>query len=446
MKKLDALTSLRFFAAMAIVIEHTKDAFHVTAWIHSPIPYDYGVSFFFVLSGFILTYNYREIGDFAACRRFYVARFARIWPLHVDALSMKYQLFRVGKVWHYRFQVGGDRIQRSTREAVKHRAEAVAERAFRQARMWARGEEPVPTLREHIAQWLVTHTPTASRSHVKIVETFRRLHLYDLGDLFIDELSTERVEAARVEHVKTHAPASVNLWLKILRLLCNWAVRRKVIPAVPFTVKLLKVQKRPRQILSIRLAQEWLDAIDRVAGDHHGVAVAVRLMLGIGLREAEAITARWEWLDWDRGLYTPGITKGREADPIPLPAWLADYLAPMRKSTGLIVVKLGGNGFAHGFTRRAMLRANEACGTGHITAHRLRGTFATLLSESGVPVQTIQRVMRHKSPLTTMAYLEVNLSHVVSAQARIAERVGLVSSDERKHSGEEVANTTDASA
>jgi len=360
-------------------------------------------------------------------------------------MATNYQLFRVGKVWHYRFQINLARTQRSTRETIKHRAEAVAERAFRQARMWSRGDEPVPTLCELVDQWLTVHKPTVSRRHTDIVEAFGRLHLYELGDVMIDELTTERVEEARLEHIKTHAPATTNLWLKLLRLVCNWAVRRKVIPAIPFTVKLLKVQKRPRPILSVALAQKWLDEIDRIAGDCHGVAVAVRLMLGLGLRESEALTARWAWLDEDRRLYTPGITKGREADPIPVPEWLADYLAPMRKLDGLIVVKKGGNGFARGCTRSAMLRANDACGTGHITAHRLRGTFATLLSEAGVPVQTIQRVMRHKSPLTTMAYLEVNLSNVVGAQASIAERVGFASSGKPKHDGAKVASTTGVS-
>lgn len=32
-------------------------------------------------------------------------------------------------------------------------------------------------------------------------------------------------------------------------------------------------------------------------------------MLGVGLREIETITARWEWLDWDRRVYVPGENK-----------------------------------------------------------------------------------------------------------------------------------------
>lgn len=82
-KTLAPLTSLRFFAALAIVIEHTKANFHATAWITSALPYDYGVSFFFVLSGFILTYTHPKINGIRDAYNFYVARFARVWPLHV---------------------------------------------------------------------------------------------------------------------------------------------------------------------------------------------------------------------------------------------------------------------------------------------------------------------------------------------------------------------------
>lgn len=45
-----------------------------------------GVSFFFVLSGFILAYVHSDIDDGAKSRRFYMARFARIWPLHAATL------------------------------------------------------------------------------------------------------------------------------------------------------------------------------------------------------------------------------------------------------------------------------------------------------------------------------------------------------------------------
>lgn len=353
---------------------------------------------------------------------------------------MSYHLFRVGKIWHYRFQIDGARVQRSTRETVKHKAEAAADKAYNRTKLWARGDEAVPTLRELVGQWLAVHRQTVSPAHAKIVETFGRLHLFDLAELEICELTTDRVEAARLHYLETHAPASANQWLNVLKLLCRWAIRRKMIPALPWNVKLLKVQKRPRAILPVPHAVEWLAAIDEHRGQGSPVSIAVRLMLGIGLREVETITARWEWMDWERRTYTPGVTKGREADPLPVPDWLYAYLKRMRRPSGLIVSRRDGRACQSGFTRKAMLRANAACGVGHITAHRLRGTFATLLSEQGAPIHMVKRALRHKSINTTMAYLEVNMDLVERAQRRIAQSVGLENPENCKVSGEEVAN------
>ncbi|KVN27334.1 integrase [Burkholderia pyrrocinia] len=352
---------------------------------------------------------------------------------------MNVRLFRVGKVWHYRFQIDGARIQRSTREIDRQRAEQIAEQALRKAKLWTRESKEIPTLRELVEQWIAIHQPTASRAHVKVVEAFGRLHLYELGDMLIDEISTDRVELARVKYLESHAPVSVNQWLKVLRLLCNWAVRRGILPAVPFRVRALKVQKKPRAILPVKLAQDWLAAVDAAEGERNGVRTAVRLMLGMGLRESETITARWEWLDVGRQAYTPGRTKGREADPIPVPAWLIDYLMADWKPAGLILQKSNGRPYPAGFTRSAMLAANRTVGAPHITAHRLRGTFATLLSESGVPVQSIQRALRHKNLTTTAAYLEVNMDTVAQGQRRIAEKIGF--GLHRESSGAPVANS-----
>jgi integrase len=338
---------------------------------------------------------------------------------------MGYTLFRVGQIWHYRFQINGARVQRSTREAVKYRAEDVASRAYEHARLWARGDEPVPTLRELFVQWIAAHERIVSAAHIKAVGTIGRLHLYELGDVSIAGLTTAMIESARLQHLETHSRSSANHWLKAIQLVNHWAVRRKVIPKLPWAVKELKIQKRPRAILPMRTTAAWLTALDESAKNHPGVKIAVRLMLGVGLRESETRTARWEWLDWERRTYTPGITKGREADPVPLPAWLAQYLHPLRRAEGLMVLNSRGRSCSAGFTRRNIEAANAACGTLGLTPHRLRGTFATQLSEQGVPVQTIKRVMRHKDVRTTMFYLEANLGSVVDAQARIGLQMGL---------------------
>lgn len=337
---------------------------------------------------------------------------------------MSANVFKKGAVWHYRFQVGGDRVQRTTRLRSRACAEAFAQEQFDAAVLRANGGEPVPTLAAMAESWMDVHQPIVSDSHYRSVETFQRLHLYGLGPKQISDITTEDVELARNMHLKDHSAATANHWLRILKLLTMWAVRRKILKQSPWKVQMMKVQKRPRSILAVDIALMWFGAIDKASRREPAIGTAVRLMFGLGLRESESISARWEWIDWQRKTYTPGITKGREAEPVPLADWLIDHLAPMRKSDGLIAAKKDGDQLPNGFARAPMRIANTACSIKGITPHRLRGTFATLLSEAGVSIQNIQAVMRHKSPLTTMAYLEKNREKAAIAQDEIAKKIG----------------------
>ena len=339
---------------------------------------------------------------------------------------MTVKVFKEDGVWHYRFQVAGKRVQRSTRLTGKRAAETMAQRAYDDAVTKANGGEPVQTLGELASAWIVVHRPVSSAAHIRSVHTFQRLHMYELGEKRIDEITTADVETTRNEHLKKRKPATANHWLRILKLLTMWAVKREIIPASPWRVAAIKVQKRPRSILKMDVARVWFDAIDDATKHSPSIATAVRMMFGLGLREGECASARWEWMDWERSTYTPGITKGREAEPVPVPDWLRAHLEPLRQVEGLMVTHAGNKPFAPGFARAAMRQANAACKVKGITPHRLRGTFATLLSESGVPIQTIQRVLRHKNHSTTMNYLEKNLDTAVRAQNEIGSKVGFL--------------------
>lgn len=87
--RLDALTALRFLAAGMVVVSHAAGVFHCLdkKWLID-LPLAQGVSFFFVLSGFILTYNYPRLSGVKEVWQFWRARFARIWPAHVFTLFL----------------------------------------------------------------------------------------------------------------------------------------------------------------------------------------------------------------------------------------------------------------------------------------------------------------------------------------------------------------------
>jgi peptidoglycan/LPS O-acetylase OafA/YrhL len=84
------LTSARFFAALVVLLGHFNDFLGLPEWFATGVAGGFGVSFFFVLSGFILAYRYWD--DFSGgiawrdLRRYLVARVARIYPPYVLAL------------------------------------------------------------------------------------------------------------------------------------------------------------------------------------------------------------------------------------------------------------------------------------------------------------------------------------------------------------------------
>ena len=84
--KLDALTGLRALAALAVFAQHFMRMMDIKVNL-GPIG-GIAVSFFFVLSGFILVYVYKDRLTRSATPKFYFTRFARIWPLHIACLLL----------------------------------------------------------------------------------------------------------------------------------------------------------------------------------------------------------------------------------------------------------------------------------------------------------------------------------------------------------------------
>ena len=79
--RLDSLTGLRFFAAFAVLLRHTvPEIFPLPVLTELSAIGPVGVGFFFVLSGFILTWTWKPT---TARSQFYLRRAVRILPLHV---------------------------------------------------------------------------------------------------------------------------------------------------------------------------------------------------------------------------------------------------------------------------------------------------------------------------------------------------------------------------
>ena len=87
--ELPALTIVRFFAAVAVVWFHYGRFVPMPGWLLNVTMSGYvWVTFFFMLSGFILVYVARDLDTSSGRRQFYVRRVARIVPVYLLAWAL----------------------------------------------------------------------------------------------------------------------------------------------------------------------------------------------------------------------------------------------------------------------------------------------------------------------------------------------------------------------
>lgn len=123
-KLFKGLSSLRFFAAFLVVMHHSetireKNGLVNFEWLGLFKNGGYAVSFFFVLSGFLITYlllKEKFITNDISIKKFYLKRVLRIWPLYFllifigticlpyifSILDINYEMpYTLGQTWYY---------------------------------------------------------------------------------------------------------------------------------------------------------------------------------------------------------------------------------------------------------------------------------------------------------------------------------------------------------
>jgi integrase len=178
--------------------------------------------------------------------------------------------------------------------------------------------------------------------------------------------------------------------------------------------------------------------------DAHAIA-AIRLLLLTGCRRDEILTARWEWIDFERGLLNlPDSKTGSKAVYLS-PAALAVLSAIPRLDNNPFVIAGKKEGQRFVGLRRVWVRvrtaaklAPSALANGkleHVRLHDLRHSFASLSASGGASLLMIGKLLGHSNPATTARY-----SHLLDDPLRrVSESVGNRLSAAFKPPGERIA-------
>ena len=328
-------------------------------------------------------------------------------------------LYKRGQIYHYRFMVKGREYSGTTRAKDLKTAQIVMAEVRNQIILGEFNRSEPPSLGAVIKAWLASRGCSVSAEHKLAAEKSREA-LKPLLKLPLNHITTAKVEDWRSDYLKGRSPATVNLAMRYLKLFCRWAIKDKSIKEMPYSVVMLKEEERSRPIVEVTQREAFMVALTRL---NPQIPAAAIFTMTLGVREAEMLNARWEWLTADT-YSVRSRTKGKKHRNIATPQILHNALGWMlarqalamkeplpaqRPQKGLIFPGEDRKPHRRGWLNKALKRGAIAIGVETFGIHRLRATFATLHLRNKAPLKEVQTMLGHQNAMTTLRYQETSL-------------------------------------
>ncbi len=269
----------------------------------------------------------------------------------------------------------------------------------------------VPTLNEFAKDRYLPHARETQRAAHNVEAYLRKRILPALGKKALDEVTPQDVAELRRRMVAEGlANGTVNRHLATLRAMFNLATKWELYAGKnPASSPGMLREVHRDKYLSAPETQALFRAL---AADPDETAASVLMLLAVtGARRGEALKAKWENVDLERGLLTVPRSKSGRTRHVPLSALAVTILQRQLAKRQLHP----GNPYVFPSARRpdravegirgAWRRAREAAGLPEdLRIHDLRHSFASALANAGTPLNEIGTVLGHSQLSTTQRY------------------------------------------
>ena len=208
--------------------------------------------------------------------------------------------------------------------------------------------------------------------------------------------------------------STVNLALVRLSGMFTLGVKLKYCTENPCSaIKAYKVDNARERVLSVREEQEIL--LPALTGFYEKYRPIVMLALYTGMREAEIVNMRWEYVSFEKGeagvikLPKGKATKNRKGREVPLNSISRKVLEDLMadgKSKGRV---FEGKGYTPHNVCVMIARLCDRIGLSDVTTHTFRHTFATRSDELGINPTHTQRILGHAKMKQTAGYTHTSM-------------------------------------
>ena len=267
-------------------------------------------------------------------------------------------------------------------------------------------EAKVPTLQEFSTNYLTyikdVKQNRSSRRTRQALDHF----ILVFGIKKLSEISPEDIDTYKKRRLNGEAkPATINRELAVIKHLFNLARKwHRFFGDNPISQSgLLEVHNLVERILTPEEEKRLLNASPKYLQD------IILVALNTGMRQAEILGLRWEWIDLDNNLITlpQTNTKAKKTRRIPISTVLRKLLLELKlRSGGSEFVFPGSKGLDSHLTwlKHSFKTACKKAGIENLRFHDLRHTTATRLVESGVPLHAVAKLLGHSTVKVTERY------------------------------------------
>jgi integrase len=324
-----------------------------------------------------------------------------------------------------------------------------------------RAARGVRTLREVSEEFLRLHVD-AKRKERTTAEYRRLLEVYLLPTLGSRPLNAiKRLDLARLHSQLSDTPTTANRCLAVISSLWNWAAARDEVPQDKNPAcgieryreqgveRYLSVDELARLGDALRLAETtgipWdIDKtkpnskhLPKSGGgtklDPNAIA-AIRLLILTGARLREILHAKWDYVDWNRGLLLlPDSKSGKKTIYLSAAALTVlkglnhlgngSYIIPGSTPRKAVSKETLENGSPRADLKKPWAALARSAGLEGVRLHDLRHSFAATGAGSSLGLPMIGKLLGHSQPATTARYAHLDADPMKRAANIIGDQI-----------------------
>ncbi|MBB5202828.1 integrase [Inhella inkyongensis] len=277
----------------------------------------------------------------------------------------------------------------------------------------------MPTFEEFVRDEYLPFAKQMGKKSVADDEAKLRMYLVPkLGKLRLSDIKKRDIQEHHAAMTQTHARATANRHLALLSAIFRRAVEWERVDTNPCQGVAQHKETNGRETF---LSPEQCAALfAAMADDPNQTAVAaLKLLLMTGARRDEALKARWEQVDLQRGTWLIPTTKSGRARTVVLSRQAIELLQaqPSRGTEGWVFPGRDPSKPLHDPRKtflRCLAKANIK-GAVQVRIHDLRHTAASLMVSQGISLFLVQKMLGHSAPTMTQRY-----SHLADDPLRAA--------------------------